>query len=259
MNEKATAGLFDLTGRTALVTGSSRGIGREIALTLAQAGATVILHGTADSPKLREAVDQAARLGGGHVECVTADLTSPEACATLPGQCGKLGLTVDILVLNASVQNYVKIETFTDAEFRREFQVNLGAAFQLIQAFAPAMRERKWGRIVTIGSINQLRPAARLSIYSTTKAALANLTANLAKSFAADNVTVNNLVPGVILTDRNEAALRDDALRTTVLGEIPAGRFGTTDELAGAALLLCSDAGSYITGAELPVTGGMHL
>ncbi len=250
--------LFSLAGHTALVTGSSRGIGREIALTLVRAGATVILHGSRESAKLREAVELARRIGG-RVECVTADLADDRAAAALPDACRALGLEVDILVLNASVQEYLHVTDYEPEEFAREFRANVGAAFRLVKEFSPAMRRKRWGRIVCVGSVNQLRPATRLSIYSATKAALANFTVCCAKEFAADGVTVNNLVPGVILTDRNEKILRDEAFRETVRQSIPLGRFGTVADAAGAALLLCGEAGGYITGVELPVTGGMHL
>ncbi len=256
--DEALEKLFSLTGHTALVTGSSRGIGREIALTLARAGATVILHGSRESEKLREAAEHVKRIGG-RVECVTADLTDDKAAAALPDACRALGLEVDILVLNASVQEYRHVTDYEPEEFAREFLANVGAAFRLVKEFSPAMRRKHWGRIVCVGSVNQLRPATRLSIYSATKAALENFTVCCAKEFAADGVTVNNLVPGVILTDRNEKILRNEAFRETVRSSIPLGRFGSVSDMAGAALLLCGEAGAYITGIELPVTGGMHL
>ena len=128
-----------------------------------------------------------------------------------------------------------------------------------IRQFSPAMRRNRWGRIVTIGSINQMRPAARLSIYSATKAALLNLTRNCARELAPYGITVNNIAPGVILTDRNATALRDQNLKEAILARIPAGRFATPEEIAGTALLLCGNAAAYLTGAEIPVAGGMQL
>ena len=258
MNAAATAKHVDLTGRTALVTGSSRGIGRAIAVALAEAGARVILNGSRESAPLSEAAAE-IRAAGGEALTAIGDLSTPAGTDALIARCRELTDRIDILVLNASIQTYIRVENYDDAEFRREFQTNLGSCFQLVQAFSPGMRERRWGRIITVGSINQLRPAARLSIYSTTKAALANLTENLAKEFAPDGVTVNNLVPGVILTDRNREALKDETLRESIRSDIPAGRFGNTAECVGAALLFASDAGSYITGARLVVAGGWQL
>lgn len=251
--------LFSLKGRTALVTGSSRGIGHAIALGLAQAGATVILHGTRDSAPLREAAAELSALTGTEPPVVTADLSDDAAVAALPGQLAALGLSPDILVLNASVQAYVHIEDCTPEEFAREFRANVGACFQLVQTLSPAMTARGWGRIVCVGSVNQLRPAPRLALYSATKAALANFTQCAAKVYAPSGVTVNNLVPGTILTDRNREVLKDEAFTQRVLSGIPAGRLGEPADLVGAALLLCSEAGSYITGTELVVSGGMHL
>ena len=241
---------FSLAGHTALVTGSSRGIGREIALTLAQAGAAVILHGSRPSEALERAAAE-VRGSGARVESVGA--------GRLAGACRRAGLEPDILVLNASVQEYVKLEEYDNAEFQREFQANVGSAFELIRQFSPAMRRNRWGRIVTIGSINQMRPAARLSIYSATKAALLNLTRNCARELAPYGITVNNIAPGVILTDRNATALRDQTLKEAILARIPAGRFATPEEIAGTALLLCGNAAAYLTGAEIPVSGGMQL
>ncbi len=245
--------MFDLSGRTALVTGSSRGIGRAIAETFSRAGARVLVHGCRESDVLREA---ACACGG---IPVAGDLTDSAGVEALIEQVRNAVPALDILVLNASVQRYVTLDEFDEAEFLREFQANVGAAFRLVQAFAPAMCERKHGRIIIVGSVNQFRPSPRLTVYSATKAALVSLTVNAAKSYAPHGVTVNNLVPGVILTDRNAEALKSDSYRGMILGQIPAGVFGEPGDCAGAALLLASEAGRYITGIELPVTGGMHL
>lgn len=167
---------------------------------------------------------------------------------------------VDILVLNASVQRYVTLDEFDEAEFLREFQANVGAAFRLVQAFAPAMCERKHGRILIVGSVNQFRPSPRLTVYSATKAALVSLTVNAAKSYAPHGVTVNNLVPGVILTDRN-AGGAEERLLPKHDPRADSGRRvrGARRLRRSPRFCLASEAGRYITGIELPVTGGMHL
>ncbi len=167
---------------------------------------------------------------------------------------------VDILVLNASVQFRRRWdEPISRDEFDQQVVVNLRSAYELIQLLAPSMIERQWGRIVTVGSVQQYRPSPAMPPYAALKAALENLARNLAKQLAPHGVTVNNLSPGVIATERNAAVLEDTAYRQRVLDAIPMHRMGEADECAGAALLLCSPAGSYITGIDLPVDGGLRL
>lgn len=251
-------GIFKLNGRVALVTGSSRGIGLEIAMWLARAGANVVFHGSCPSARLDAAVIRAQALGVKAVG-IPSDIGDSEANGTLVQEALKVFGRVDILVQNASIQDYMTIEGFTPDEFSREYNCNLRSTFELVQLLLPGMKARKWGRVVTIGSVNQMRPSPRLAIYSTTKAAMVNLVMNLAREHSRDGVTFNNIAPGVIPTDRNEKALEEDVLRTKLISAIPARRFGSAEDCAALALLLCSDAGGYITGADIPVTGGMHL
>jgi NAD(P)-dependent dehydrogenase (short-subunit alcohol dehydrogenase family) len=223
---------FQLNGRTALVTGSTRGIGLAIADMLEQYGARVIRHNSR-----------------------VADLASSMETARLLDEAGP----VDILVLNASVQHYRTVEDFNEDELAAQVNVNLRSGFQLIQGVLPGMRARRWGRVLSIGSVNQWKQSPRLAVYAATKSALSNLMQNCARTYAADGITFNTLAPGVIATDRNRNALADAATVETLLQRIPAGRFGTPEDCAGAALLLCSDAGAYITGTDIPVAGGMQL
>jgi NAD(P)-dependent dehydrogenase (short-subunit alcohol dehydrogenase family) len=249
---------FKLNGRVALVTGSSQGIGLEIAMWLLKAGASVVFHGSRPSAKLDDAVGKARALGGKAIG-IPADIGHSAANTALVQGALKAFGQIDILVQNASVQDYMTVEEFSSEEFAREYNCNLRSTFELVKLLLPGMRERRWGRVVTIGSVNQMRPAPRLAIYSTTKAAMVNLVMNLAREHSGEGVTFNNIAPGVIPTGRNEAALEDEALREKLLGSIPARRFGSVADCAALALLLCSDAGGYITGADIPVTGGMHL
>lgn len=245
---------FRLDGRRALVTGSSRGIGRAIALALGEAGAGVVFHGSRPSPQLADAVES-ARKEGVDASSATGDLSDPAAVAALAEAAG----AVDVLVLNASVQKYQTIDRFEPDEFARQFQVNVAAPLRLIEAVLPSMKARKWGRILAIGSVNQFRPAARLPVYSATKAALGNIVRNAARSYGPFGITANTIAPGVIATDRNTGTLSSPGAVERLLGAIPARRFGEAEDCAAVALLLCSEAGSYITGADIPVTGGMHL
>lgn len=247
--------MFDLSGRTALVTGSSRGIGKAAALMLGRAGAHVIFHGVRMSDPLRETVEQAEKE---KISCsvVTGNLAEEAEVEKVADECGK---KVDILVLNASVQEYMHLRDFDSKEFEREINTNLRSACLLLKRLLPPMQERKWGRVINVGSVNQLRPAARLTVYSATKAALQNLMVNVAKEYAPDGITCNSIVPGIICTDRNRRILADPAWLPKLQAMVPAGRFGVPEDCAGAILLLASEAGSYITGAEIPIAGGMQL
>ena len=161
---------------------------------------------------------------------------------------------VDILVLNASIELPEDFGAITREHFDRQIAVNLRTTMELLQALVPAMASRGWGRVVTIGSVQQERPHPAMFVYAGTKAAQLNWALSLARQFGGMGVTVNNLAPGAILTARNreQMALEGEALAR----RIPAGRLGTPDDLVGAAMLLCSDAGRYINGTNLFVDGG---
>ncbi len=246
--------LLSLHGRRALVTGSSRGIGHAVAMVMAEAGAHVIFHGAEMSEKLESAAKTAAAKGLS-CEALAADLSSEEGVRRLAAASGK----VDILVLNASVQTYMTVEDFNCEEFDREFHANVRASVELVRAFLPGMRERGFGRIISLGSVNQYRPAARLAVYAATKAAQNNVIMGVARIYAKYGITANNIAPGVIATDRNREVLSNETAAAQIMGLIPAARFGTAEDCAGLALLLASDAGGYINGADIPVDGGMHL
>ena len=157
------------------------------------------------------------------------------------------------------LQAYRTLTEFDPEEFAREFNTNVRSSFALVKAFLPGMAKRGFGRIITIGSVNQWKQSPRLCIYASTKSAQVNMIMNCARSYAKFGITANNIAPGVIATDRNKAALDDPAMAEMIMKQIPAARFGTAEDCAGLALLLCSDAGSYITGADIPVAGGMQL
>ena len=164
---------------------------------------------------------------------------------------------VDILVLNASIELPEPYQDISRDRFDRQIAVNLRSPMELLQDLVPPMAARGWGRVVTIGSVQQVRPHPQMMVYAGTKAAQLNWTWNLARQFGGHGVTVNNLAPGAIQTARNrvQLATEGEALKQ----RIPAGRLGTPDDLAGAALLLCSDAGSYINGVNLYVDGGRAI
>lgn len=248
---------FSLTGRKALVTGSTRGIGKSIALSLAKSGADIVLHGVHQSDAMNQAIEEIRALGG-NVSGIAADL-AVEGGRSLGQRVLESAGSVDILVLNASIQIRKPWTEISREEAESQLRANFLASLELIQTLAPAMQEKRWGRILTIGSVQQAKPHPDMLVYSASKAAQMNMVVNLARQLAPHGITVNNLAPGVILTDRNTTALDDADYASRMRASIPSGYFGHPGDCAGAALLLCSEAGRYITGQNLFVDGGMSL
>jgi len=249
---------FSLSGRRALITGSSRGIGHALALAFARSGADVAIHCVADTTHAREAAAAIRQLG--RQSCVVeADLGADDgARRAYAGAVAGLG-GIDILVCNASIQEPTPWLTVDRGQFDRQIAVNFRSTLELCQLAAPAMQRQRWGRILTVGSVQEAKPHPHMVVYAATKAAQTSLVHNLARQLAPEGVTVNNLAPGVIRTDRNSQRLADPAYAASVLASIPVGFFGTAEDCTGAALLLCSDAGRYITGHTLMADGGLSL
>ena len=250
--------MFDLTGKNALVTGSSRGIGKALALGLAGCGANVALHYRGNEKAALETADRIREMGL-HTACTGADLSRPEGADSLYAAATAALGDIDILILNASVQIRKSWVEITASEYREQMDANLWSSLRLIQLAAPAMNRKGWGRIVTVGSVQQRVPHPDMVVYGASKSALLHMSENLAKQLAPAGITVNHLSPGVIDTDRNADALSDPAYREKVLRGIPLGFIGETADCVAAALLLCSHEGRYITGADLYVDGGMKL
>jgi NAD(P)-dependent dehydrogenase (short-subunit alcohol dehydrogenase family) len=249
---------FSLKGRVALVTGSSRGIGASIALALARNGADVAIHYTGQAGQARDISSQAASHGV-KTAVVQGDLSGDGIPSRIVQETTAALGKIDILVLNASLQIAKNWLAITREDFEQQAAVNLRASLELLQQVVPGMTERKWGRILGIGSVQETVPHPDMLVYSSLKNAQTGMILSLAKQLAPHGITANNLAPGVILTDRNKGRLADAAYADSVLGSIPAGRFGEPQDCAGAALLLCSEAGRYITGQNLYVDGGMSL
>ncbi len=243
--------MFDLHGKRALVTGSTQGIGLAVAKLLAQQGATVIIHG---STSMEKCIRAAGELSG-QPETALANLSEADCAEKLYAQTGD----VDILVLNASIQYRRAWDEITAEEFDTQIHTNLKASLSLIQKYTPYMKEQKWGRIVTVGSVQQYKPHKDMAIYAASKCGQMSLVTNIGKQLAPYGITLNNLSPGVIATPRNDAALSDPDYSAKVMAGIPMGYAGVAEDCAAAALLLCSDEGRYITGTDLIVDGGMHL
>ena len=250
--------MFDLKGKTALVTGSGQGIGRAIALLLAKQGARVIVNWCSNDAVAQQTLDGIKEVGGEYLTW-KYDLSRDTIKEDWEQFVSENNLAVDILVLNASVQFRNAWENITNEEFDKQMHVNVRASLALIQACVPAMRERKWGRIVTVGSVQQHRPNTAMAVYAATKAAQNNLVMTLCGQLAGDGITINNIAPGAIETVRNEKALSDAVYREKIEKSIPVGFVGQPGDIAPTVLLLCSDEGRYITGADIPIDGGMSI
>ncbi|RYF61025.1 MAG: SDR family oxidoreductase [Comamonadaceae bacterium] len=246
---------IDLSGRRVLITGSATGIGRAIASAMAAAGAQLVVHGLPSQAEVSAQVAQSI----GAVGVELADFSDSAAPDQLADAVERRWGGVDVLVLCAAIDVNRPWAEIERQEAERMLGINLLAPLRLTQRLAPAMVDHGWGRVLMIGSVQQERPHPQKLVYGGAKAAMEHIARNLAKQLAGSGVTVNTLAPGAIETDLNRAVLADPQYRETVLSRIPAKRIGTPADCAGAALFLCSDAASYITGVSLLVDGGMAL
>jgi NAD(P)-dependent dehydrogenase (short-subunit alcohol dehydrogenase family) len=250
--------LFSLEGRIALVTGGGRGLGRFLAGTLADAGASVVLLGRTAAPLEDTAATLEARYAR-PMPPIVADVTDPAALANAARQVEDRFGRLDILVNNAGiVSNQPLVDTGED-EWRDVLDTNLTGVWRTVRAFAPLMTGQGSARIVNIGSVMSGRAAANRGPYAAAKAGLLNLSRALAIELGPQGVTVNSICPSVIVTDLNRAALTggEAGAYRRMLERVPAGRWGELADLAGALLLFASDAGGYISGQALYVDGGL--
>ncbi len=240
--------------KKALVTGSSRGIGRAIAISLAKDGYEVLVHCAGNIAKAEE-TKAIIETNGGKATVLRADLSNLDETKALAAT-----LTdIDVLILNASIQYRTKWnEISTDACYE-QLNCNFVSSLVLIQAVVPHMKEQQWGKIVTVGSVQEAKPHPDMLVYSASKAAQTNMMRSLALQLADDGITVNNVAPGVIYTDRNVEALSDPEYAKKVTSSIPVGFYGEPEDCAGIVSLLCSEAGRYITGQSIYVDGGKSV
>ena len=240
--------------KKAFITGSSRGIGKAIALRLAADGFEVVLHGVSESQHIKE-LKTAIEEKGGKAQIVTANLCDLDATKALAEQISE----VDVLVLNASVQYRTPWQEITTDACYDQLNCNFVSSMLLIQAAVPHMKANGWGRVITVGSVQEAKPHPDMLIYSASKAAQTNMMQSLSLQLAKDGITVNNVAPGVIYTDRNVEALSDPVYAKKVTDSIPVGFYGKPDDCAGIVSLLCSDEGRYITGQSIYVDGGKSI
>ena len=252
--------LFDLSGQVAIITGSSRGLGRAIAERMAEHGARVVIS----SRKLQacEEVAQAinAKHGAGRAVAIAANISSKDDLALLVKQTQQQVGPVDVLVCNAASNPYYGPQAgITDEQFRKILDNNIVANHWLIGMVAPQMIERKSGSIIIVSSIGGLRGSPVIGAYCISKAADMQLARNLAVEFGPHNVRVNCIAPGLIKTDFARALWEDADMLKERMSTTPMRRIGEPDEIAGAALFLASQAGSYVTGQSLVVDGGVTV
>ncbi|MPV48544.1 SDR family oxidoreductase [Pseudactinotalea sp. HY160] len=248
---------FNITGRLALVTGSSRGLGLALASGLAKAGATVVLHGR-DPGTLDRASERLSRLtGGAPAPTVSFDITDVESTqAGIASVITEHGVP-DILVNNAGVQRRAPFNEFDPVDWDTVIATNLSSAFYVSQPITRAMAQRGSGKVINIGSVQSLLGRQTIAPYTASKGGLAMLTKGMAADLARFNIQVNAISPGYFKTEMNAALVADDDFNAWVLARTPAQRWGLPEELVGTLVYLASDASRFVSGQNIFVDGGM--
>lgn len=246
---------FDLSGRTALVTGSSRGLGRAIAEGLAKAGARIILNGV-DAARLEQAAIE-MRDPGYEVLTAAFDVTNEEAIQAAFSQLDAAGVDVDILVNNAGMQFRKPMVELATADWQRVIDTNLTSAFVIGREAAKRMLPRGRGKVINIGSLTSELARATVAPYTVAKGGIKMLTKAMAAEWGEHGIQANAIGPGYMITDMNEALINNPQFDGWVKSRTPARRWGRPDELAGTAVYLASSAADYVNGQIIYVDGGM--
>jgi gluconate 5-dehydrogenase len=247
--------LFSLAGRTALVTGSSRGLGLAIARGLAEAGAAIVLNGV-NAERLEETA-AALRAEGFSVSSAAFDVTDEAAVVATFERFDAEGVAIDILVNNAGIQYRKPIVELDLANWNRVIDTNLTSAFLVSREAAKRMLPRKHGKVVNIGSLMSGLGRATVAPYTAAKGGIKTLTQAMAAEWAEHGIQANAIGPGYMLTDMNQALIDNVEFDSWVKGRTPSRRWGRPDELIGAAVFLASDASNYVNGQIIYVDGGM--
>ncbi|MBA4337277.1 MAG: short-chain dehydrogenase [Hyphomonas sp.] len=249
--------LFDLNGKSAIITGSSRGIGRAIAEAMADQGARVVISSRKPGPCQEVADGINKKHGDGTAIAIPANISSKEDLQAMVDETNKSFGKIDIVVCNAASNPYYgPMAGISDDAFTKILQNNIISNHWLIQMCAPQMRERKDGAVIIVSSIGGLRASPVIGAYNISKAADFQLARNLAAEFGADNIRVNCIAPGLIKTDFAKALWDNPETLKRALTGTPLKRIGDPEEIAGAAVYLASKAGAYMTGQMLVVDGG---
>ena len=250
---------LQLNHRVALVTGGSQGIGKAIALKLAQEGASVVI--AARGRELLDQVAQEIRAAGGTVHAVQADVSHDAQCKMLIEECVKTFGRLDILINNAGTSATGEFESVTDEAWQADFDLKLCAAIRLARLAIPGMKANRWGRIINVTNIGAKQPRAKSMPTTVTRAAGLAFTKALSKEFAPDNILVNTICIGLIKAGQHErkaakAGISVEQLYETLGKDIPLGRVGRAEEVANVAAFLVSEAASYVTGSSINLDGG---
>lgn len=245
---------IDLKGRTAVITGGSRGLGEAMAKTLAGAGAKIAL--VARDVKRLEQVRDAIAQAGGTAAVFTADVTQEKEVAALASSVQQRFGHPQILINSAGINIRKNLVDFSLEEFRSVIDASLTATFLMCRAFVPGIKGTGYGRILNLSSIMSHVSIAGRSAYSSAKAALLGLTRALALELAADGITVNGISPGPIGTDMNLALMNNPEANAQFMANVPLARWGKVEEIGALACYLCSDAAGFITGTDILIDGG---
>lgn len=247
--------LFDLTGKTALITGSSRGLGRTFAEGLASAGARIVLNGVNES-RLAEAVAE-MRADNHDVLSAAFDVTDEAAIVSTFNDFDKNGIEIDILINNAGIQFRKPMLELETTDWQRVIDTNLTSAFVIGREAAKRMVTRGKGKIINIGSLTSELARATVAPYTVSKGGIKMLTKSMAAEWGDKGIQANAIGPGYMVTDMNEALINNPDFDAWVKGRTPMQRWGKPEELAGTAIYLASDASNYITGQIIYADGGM--
>jgi 3-hydroxybutyrate dehydrogenase len=256
----------DLSGKTALITGSTSGIGLGMARTFASAGAAVMLNGFGDPDAIAAMVEEIGTLNGGKAAHSGADMSKPDQIRDMVADCTSRFGGPDILVNNAGIQHVAPIDEFPDDKWDAVLAIILSSAFHTTKAALPGMKAKGWGRIINTGSMHSLVASPYKSAYNAAKHGIAGLTKTVALEVATQGITVNCLAPGYVWTPLVENQIPDtmkargltydQVVNDVLLDKQPQKRFVEVEQLAGLALYLCSDGASAITGTTLSMDGG---
>ena len=248
---------FDLTGRTALITGSSQGLGLAMARGLAEAGAAIVLNGS-DEKKLAAAAEALrVEIANSRVTTAAFDVTNGAAAESAVAKIEAEFAPIDILVNNAGIQRRAPLAEMTEAQWREVLDVDLTSAFLVARAVAPRMIARKAGKIINICSVMSDVTRPTIGNYAAAKGGLKMLTKAMAVEWAKHGVQANAIAPGYFATELNRSLMENVEFNKWICGRTPAGRWGQPEELAGAAVFLASRASDFVNGQMLAIDGGL--